>query len=83
LFEAAGMALLEQRSFYHPTEAPTPSYLRFRASLLNRCLARAVLKGIHRLRPVLIRRAERAAAGDMEFFDRLPSPTRIMIFGRA
>jgi len=82
LFGQAGLRLLDQRTFYHPTEAPTRSFRRFRTSVVNRLLARAVLWGVPTLSGILTRRARRAAAGDTEFFDTVPSPTRILTFTR-
>jgi SAM-dependent methyltransferase len=82
LFRGAGLRLLDQRTFYHPTEAPTRLFRRFRSSLLTRLLARGVLWRVPLLSAPLVRRARRAATLDTEYFDTLPSPTKILTFGR-
>jgi SAM-dependent methyltransferase len=79
---AAGLALQTQRGFYHPTEAPTPAFVRYRVAWPVRGMARAAGWGWVPARRWLERRAESAVQFDAAYLDQPDSPTRLLVFRR-
>jgi 2-polyprenyl-3-methyl-5-hydroxy-6-metoxy-1,4-benzoquinol methylase len=82
LFAQAGFTLTAQHSFYHPSEAPTPAYVRYRARPDVRVLARLAFWRVPMAETVLRGIAQQAAAADAAFLGRRESPTKILIFDR-
>lgn len=80
LVDAAGLRLTGEQGFYHPSEAPTPAFLRYRHAWATRVLSRMAALGSRRAQRVLARRAVRAAAADDAWLDQPDSPTRLMVF---
>lgn len=81
-FVAAGLWPVAEHGFYHPTEAPTPAFRRYREAWNVKLLGRLADRGWTLARRVLERRAAHAAATDDAFLDQLASPTRLIVFRR-
>lgn len=79
-FIAAGLWPVADHGFYHPSEAPTEAFRRYRDAWLTRGLARVAARGWGWALHALERRAARAAALDEAFLDQPDSPTRLMVF---
>jgi 2-polyprenyl-3-methyl-5-hydroxy-6-metoxy-1,4-benzoquinol methylase len=82
MFADAGFTLTSQYSFYHPSEAPTPAYARYRARPDVRVLARLALWRVPTAGPLLRAIAQKAAAADEGFLGQRKSPTKILVFDR-
>jgi 2-polyprenyl-3-methyl-5-hydroxy-6-metoxy-1,4-benzoquinol methylase len=79
-FIAAGLWPVADHGFYHPTEAPTPAFLRYREAGITHLLGRFAGRGWAWAQRALDRRAARMAALDDSFLDQPASPTRLMVF---
>jgi 2-polyprenyl-3-methyl-5-hydroxy-6-metoxy-1,4-benzoquinol methylase len=80
LFDGAGLALVSQRGFHHPTECPTPTYLRYRSRRSVRWLGRLAGLGVPGTQGVLRRIAWPLADGDADALANDASPTQILVF---
>ncbi|HJV60128.1 MAG TPA: class I SAM-dependent methyltransferase [Albitalea sp.] len=81
-FRQVGLSCIARHDFYHPSEAPTPAYARYRARPAVRLLARLANWRVPRAGRLLHRIARRAADADDAFLDRRASPTKILVFAR-
>lgn len=81
-FEAAGLEMIVQRGFYHPSECPTPAFSAYRSRLTVRLLARLAAWRVAPARALLTRIARRAADADTASLDQPGSPTQWLVFGR-
>ena len=82
LFREAGMELIAQHSFYHPTECPTPAFLRYRGRLIVRILGRLTGMKVPLAQGLLAGIARGHADRDAAYLDQPGSPTKILVFGR-
>lgn len=81
-FAAVGLPLVSDRGFYHPSEAPTPAFRRYREGWAVRVLARLAGRGSAWAKRALEERAAQAAASDEAYLDQPASPTRLLVFRR-
>jgi len=82
LFEQVGLVPQGRHHFYHPSEAPTPSYTRYRTRVPVQLLTRLAGWRVPLAEGLLRRIAQRAADADTDYLDRAPSPTQILVFAR-
>ena len=80
MFRDAGLEPISQRDFYHPTECPTPAFVRYRARLVVRILGRLTLMKVPFAEAVLAGLARNHADRDEAYLDRPGSPTKILVF---
>ena len=83
LFRNSGLHLTSDQAFYHPTEAPTPAFMRYRRQWRTRLLSRLAGWRVPGARQVLGRLAQRAARHDTAYLDQANSPTRLLVFERS
>ena len=83
LFRNSGLNLTSDQAFYHPTEAPTPAFTRYRRQWRTRLLSRLAGWRVPGARQVLGRLAQRAAQHDTAYLDQARSPTRLLVFERS
>jgi 2-polyprenyl-3-methyl-5-hydroxy-6-metoxy-1,4-benzoquinol methylase len=81
LFQSAGLQLIAQRGFYHPTECPTPQFLAYRQRFTVRLLARLAAWRVAGATTWLQRLAQRAASADTTYLNQPQSPTQLLVFG--
>ena len=82
VFRDAGMEPITQRDFYHPTESPTPAFVRYRARVTVRLLGRLTLLKVPLAEMLLASVARHHADRDEAYLMRPGSPTKILVFGR-
>lgn len=82
LFGSAGLEPIARYDFYHPTESPTPAFVRYRARLIVRVLGRLTTMKVPLAEVALKRLAEYHADRDRAYLDQPGSPTRILVFRR-
>jgi len=82
LFDRAGLRLVAQQGFHHPTECPTPTYARYRARRGVRLLGRLAGLGVPGARAMLRHIAWPLADGDADALGNAASPTQILTFAR-
>jgi 2-polyprenyl-3-methyl-5-hydroxy-6-metoxy-1,4-benzoquinol methylase len=82
LFAQAGLVPQRTHDFYHPTEAPTPAYARYRARVPVQLLTRLAGWRVPGAEAWLRHIAQRAADADTDYLDGAPSPTKILVFAR-
>ena len=83
LFRNSGLHLKSDQAFYHPTEAPTPAFTRYRRQWRTRLLSRLAGWRVPGARRVLGQLAQRAAQHDTAYLDQTSSPTRLLVFERS
>lgn len=83
LFGNSGLRLASDQAFYHPTEAPTPAFTRYRRQWRTRLLSRLAGWRVPGARRVLGRLAQRAAQHDTAYLAQANSPTRLLVFERS